>query len=56
MARYGFSGSTPPKCELKLRCNKRAWQAFEREGKGSFGKGSLRRERDARGARGRSEE
>ena len=22
VARYGFSGSTPPKCELKLRCNK----------------------------------
>ena len=32
-----------------------AWQAFEREGKGSFEKGSLyRRERNARGARGRS--
>ena len=26
-----------------------AWQAFEREGKGSFGKGSFRRERNARG-------
>ena len=27
-----------------------SWQAFEREGKGSFGKGSFRRERNARGA------
>ena len=27
-----------------------AWQAFEREGKGGFGKGSFRRERNARGA------
>ena len=31
-------------------------QAFERERKGSFGKGSFRRERNARGARGRREE
>ena len=30
-------------------------QAFERERKGSFGKGSFRRERNARGARGRRE-
>ena len=32
-----------------------AWQAFERERKGSYGKGSFRSERNARGARGRRE-
>ena len=32
-----------------------AWQAFEREGKGSVGKKSFNRERNARGARERRE-
>ena len=44
----GFRSEALFKSGLPSAVRLAAWQAFEREGKGSFGKASFRRERNAR--------
>ena len=45
----GFRSEALFKSGLPAAVRLAAWQAFEREGKGRFGKASFRRERNARG-------
>ena len=45
----GFRSEALFKSGLPSAVRLAAWQAFEREGKGRFGKASFRRERNARG-------